>query len=100
MKSIIMKTEIIQKYFTLKSEKIMKKETVKEMKETILTIAEKFENSLTRLMESLERQNKKYTDSRLFNMYLGKIFGIIEMLNNLGMEKEAEKYDWAYKYGI
>jgi len=51
-------------------------------------------------MATLERQNKRYAESRLFNLYLGKCFGMCELLNELEMKKEAENLEWVYKSGI
>ena len=71
-----------------------------ETKELIKNKAIELENNLSGLMATLERQNKRYSDSRLFNLYLGKCFGMCELLNELGMKKEVENLEWIYKYGI
>jgi len=62
--------------------------------------AEKLETQLISQMNILEKKKKKYSESRLFNLYLGKVFGMYELLNELDMKEEAASLEWAYKFGI
>jgi len=56
------------------------------------------EKKMVGLMNSLEKQNRKYTDSRLFNLYVGKMFGMLEILEELKID--STEFHWIYKYGI
>jgi len=62
--------------------------------------SEQLERSLQAQMNVLLRQNKDFKTNRLFNLYLGKVFGMCELLNELGMKEEAASLEWAYKFGI
>ncbi|MCL2312264.1 MAG: hypothetical protein FWC41_07740 [Firmicutes bacterium] len=69
-----------------------------EITTVILNKVKEQEKSMIGLMNSLEKQNKKYTDSRLFNLYVGKMFGMLEILEELKID--STEFHWIYKYGI
>ena len=71
-----------------------------DKRDIIIRKAEQLEKNLVAQLKVIERQNKRYSENRLFHIYLGKVFGMYELLKELGLEKEAESLEWTYKFGI
>jgi len=72
--------------------------TIEEIRDQLIEVARRHEEKMMGLRDALLRQRKSESDSRLFQLYVGKMFGMIEMLEEMGVD--AAEFHWAYKYGI
>ena len=82
-----------------KTPKISQSITIESLKETLLNRAVlQAERTLKSRDFSISR-DKNPKDSRLFNLYIGQLMGMVYMLREIEME-EAERFDWVWDYGI
>jgi hypothetical protein len=72
--------------------------TIEEYKNQMISIARSHEQKMLGLQETLENRGKSVTDSKLFQLYVGKMFGMIEMLEEMSID--TTEFHWAYEYGI
>jgi hypothetical protein len=74
--------------------------TIESLKEILLNRAILQESKTLKLRDYLINKDKKPTDSRLFNLYVGELMGMILLFNEIGMNEESIKFDWVWGYGI
>ena len=73
----------------------------KELKEKLLDCALLQECKVLKNRDSWIAKGKNPKDSKLFNYYVGGLMGMITMLEEVGMEKDAKQFDWIFEnYGI
>jgi len=73
-----------------------------QTKELILKQMDLYVNNWNGLRERWEKKlgTDVVTKNRLYNIQLGKIVGMLQLMDALGMEEEAKEYEWVSKFGI
>jgi hypothetical protein len=52
------------------------------------------------LRNSLLDRYKNLRESRLFQLRIGQLMGMVIMLHEVGMTEEAEQFEWVWHHGI
>lgn len=74
--------------------------TIEQLKECLLSRAIIQENRAFGQRNVCLQQNKNLRENRLFNLYVGQLWGMIYMLEEIGMKEEMKQFEWVYEYGI